>query len=89
MRHTNFVPKVTVSSDDFKIPHMGLVAQGLTIQGSVVAARSVHRKMLAFSALHGIKPIVMEFPLNESGIEDAMSTLRDGNMRYRGVLKPQ
>jgi hypothetical protein len=31
----------------------------------------------------------MEFPMTEEGIEEAMSTLRDGNMRYRGVLKPQ
>jgi D-arabinose 1-dehydrogenase-like Zn-dependent alcohol dehydrogenase len=80
---------MTVSFDDFKIPHLALVTQGITIQGSVVAARAVHRQMLKFSALHGIKPITMEFPLNESGIEDAMKTLRDGKMRYRGVLKPQ
>jgi D-arabinose 1-dehydrogenase-like Zn-dependent alcohol dehydrogenase len=31
----------------------------------------------------------MEFPLNVDGITDAMQTLRDGKMRYRGVLKPQ
>ena len=68
---------------------MGLIAGGLTVQGSVVAARSVHRHMLEFAALHEIKPIIMEFPLNEEGITDAMQTLRDGKMRYRGVLKPQ
>jgi D-arabinose 1-dehydrogenase-like Zn-dependent alcohol dehydrogenase len=80
---------MTVSFDDFAIPHMGLISKGITVQGSVVAARAVHRHMLAFSALHGIKPINMEFPLTESGIEEAMTTLRDGKMRYRGVLKPQ
>ncbi|KAL6707251.1 hypothetical protein ACN47E_004239 [Coniothyrium glycines] len=80
---------MTVTDGDFAIPHMSMVSQGLRIQGSVVAARAVHRKMLEFAALHEIKPIVMEFPLTESGIEDAMQTLRDGNMRYRGVLKPQ
>ena len=32
---------------------------------------------------------MMKFPLNENGIEEAMSTLRDGKMRYRGVLIPQ
>jgi len=80
---------LTVSSDDFSFPQMALISNGITVQGSVVAARQVHRDMLAFSALHGIKPINMEFPLTESGIEEAMATLRDGKMRYRGVLKPQ
>lgn len=80
---------LTVSSADFSFPQMALIANGITVQGSIVAARQVHRDMLAFSALHGIKPINMEFPLTESGIEEAMATLRDGKMRYRGVLKPQ
>lgn len=80
---------MTVSMGNFEIPHLPFIQSGITIQGSIVAARAVHRKMLAFSALHGIKPILMEFPLNEEGIEDAMTTLRDGKMRYRGVLKPQ
>lgn len=80
---------LTVSQGNFEIPHMPMILKGITVQGSVVAARAVHRHMLAFAALHEIKPIIMEFPLNESGIEDAMATLRDGKMRYRGVLKPQ
>jgi D-arabinose 1-dehydrogenase-like Zn-dependent alcohol dehydrogenase len=80
---------LTVSMGNFEIPHLPLIQQGIRIQGSVVAARAVHRHMLAFAAQHGIKPIIMEFPLNEAGIEDAMSTLKDGKMRYRGVLKPQ
>jgi D-arabinose 1-dehydrogenase-like Zn-dependent alcohol dehydrogenase len=89
MAPTSIIFPLTVSMGNFEIPHLPLIQQGITIQGSVVAARSVHRHMLEFAALHSIKPIVMEFPLNESGIEDAMSTLRDGKMRYRGVLKPQ
>jgi D-arabinose 1-dehydrogenase-like Zn-dependent alcohol dehydrogenase len=89
MAATSIIFPLTVAEGNFEFPHMGMVAQGITIQGSVVAARPVHRHMLAFAALHGIKPIIMEFPLTESGIEDAMETLRDGKMRYRGVLKPQ
>ena len=80
---------LSVDDGNFEIPQMGLIAGGLTVQGSVVAARSVHRHMLEFAALHSIKPIIMEFPLNVEGITDAMNTLRDGKMRYRGVLKPQ
>ncbi|KAF1931272.1 GroES-like protein [Didymella exigua CBS 183.55] len=89
MAPTGKIFPLTVDSGDFKIPHMGLVGNGLTVQGLVVAARSVHRHMLEFAALHDIKPIVMEFPMTEDGITDAMSVLRDGKMRYRGVLKPQ
>jgi len=80
---------LTVSEGNFEIPHLPMNVKGIRVQGSVVAARAVHRHMLEFAAQHEIKPIVMEFPLNESGIEDAMATLRDGKMRYRGVLKPQ
>jgi len=80
---------LTVSMGNFEFPHLPMIQSGIRIQGSVVAARAVHRHMLEFAALHNIKPILMEFPLNESGIEDAMATLRDGKMRYRGVLKPQ
>jgi D-arabinose 1-dehydrogenase-like Zn-dependent alcohol dehydrogenase len=89
MAPTSIIFPLTVSMGNFEIPHLPLIQQGITIQGSVVAARSVHRHMLEFAAQHNIKPIIMEFPLNESGIEDAMATLRDGKMRYRGVLKPQ
>ncbi|KAF1848916.1 GroES-like protein [Cucurbitaria berberidis CBS 394.84] len=80
---------LTVAFDNFAIPHLPFIQSGITIQGSIVAARAVHRKMLEFSAFHGIKPIIMEFPMSEQGIEEAMSTLKDGKMRYRGVLKPQ
>ena len=89
MAPTGKIFPLTVDEGDFKIPHMGLVAAGLTIQGSVVAARSVHRHMLEFAALHSIKPIIMEFTMTEDGITDAMDTLRDGKMRYRGVLTTQ
>ncbi|KAJ7083085.1 chaperonin 10-like protein [Mycena belliarum] len=45
--------------------------------GTAVAARSVHRRMLDFAARHRIQP---------SGIEEGMAKLREGKMRYRGVL---
>jgi D-arabinose 1-dehydrogenase-like Zn-dependent alcohol dehydrogenase len=89
MAPTSVIFPLTVSSGNFEIPQMGLIGGGITVQGSVVAARAVHSHMLEFASKHEIKPITMEFPLNVSGIEDAMATLRDGNMRYRGVLKPE
>lgn len=80
---------LTVSEGDFSIPQNPLILGGITVRGVAVSARAVHRQMLEFAALHGIKPIVMEFPMTEEGIEEAMGTLRDGKMRYRGVLVPQ
>ncbi|ORY11725.1 chaperonin 10-like protein [Clohesyomyces aquaticus] len=79
---------LTVSEGNFSVPYMPLILNGIRIQGSVVASRNIHRRMLEFAAQHGIKPINMEFPMNEEGITKAMKTLEDGNMRYRGVLIP-
>lgn len=80
---------LTVAEGDFAIPTMPMIAQGLTIQGSVVASRYIHQRMLEFAALHGVKPIIQKFPMTVEGIEKAMKTLDDGEMRYRGVLVPQ
>ena len=68
------------------MPYMPIMLKGLRIQGSVVAARSIHRKMLDFAALHNIKPIINTFPMTQAGIEQAFERLSRGEMRYRGVL---
>lgn len=65
---------------------MPLLLNGITIQGSVVAPRNVIQIMLTFAARHGIKPKVEIFSMDKNGIEDAFSVLKDGRMRYRGVL---
>lgn len=77
---------LSVDSGNFSMPYMPLLAQGLTIQGSVVASRFVHKRMLEFAALHKIEPIVEKFPMNEKSINEAMDKLAAGNMRYRGVF---
>jgi D-arabinose 1-dehydrogenase-like Zn-dependent alcohol dehydrogenase len=77
---------LTVSFEDTPIPLLGLVTNGLQIQGSAGCPRSEFKKMFRFVAQHDIKPIIMTWPLNKKGIEDAMTTLREGRMRYRGVL---
>jgi len=86
---TATIVPLTVSQGNFSIPQMPLILKGITVQGVAVAARAVHRQMLAFAALHNIKPIIQEFPMTEDGITEAMDTLRNGKMRYRGVLIPQ
>jgi D-arabinose 1-dehydrogenase-like Zn-dependent alcohol dehydrogenase len=59
------------------------------VQGGIVASRQVHREMLEFAAFHGIKPMVVRYPMSLEGINDAMKTLEEGKMRYRGVLSTE
>lgn len=80
---------LTVSQDDFSIPYMPLLAGELRVQGSLVAARDVQNDMLAFAALHQIRPVIEKFPLTAAGIEEAMTKLDRGEMRYRAVLVAQ
>lgn len=77
---------LSVDEGDFSIPYMGLLAQGLTVQGSIVAPRYIHKRMLEFAAHHQIKPITQHYEMNEEGIEKAMKDLDEGNVRYRAVL---
>lgn len=77
---------LTVSNDDLTVPYMPLLAGELSIQGSLIAARQVHRDMLEFAAFHNIKPMIEEFPMTTEGITEAFDKLRDGKMRYRGVI---
>ncbi|KAJ6521940.1 chaperonin 10-like protein [Mycena vulgaris] len=89
MKPTGAIYPLTVSAGDLTIPFIPIVGLGLTIQGSSVASRSVQRKMLDFAARHKIKPIIERFPMTRSGVEEGMARLRDGKMRYRGVLVVQ
>lgn len=77
---------LSVDGGDFKIPYMPLLVQGITVQGSIVAARALHRRMLAFADLHQIKPVVQTFDMTEEGIAEAMEKLDQGNITYRAVL---
>jgi D-arabinose 1-dehydrogenase-like Zn-dependent alcohol dehydrogenase len=80
---------LTVSMDDFKVPYMPIIAGELKIQGSLVAARQVHKEMLAFAAHHSIRPIIEQFPMTVEGITESMKKLEDGKMRYRAVVVAQ
>ncbi|KAF7166990.1 hypothetical protein CNMCM5623_000478 [Aspergillus felis] len=80
------ISPLSVDQEDLKIPYMPLLGNGIRIQGSIVAARQLHRDMLEFAAHHRIKPIAMTYPMSVEGIQDCLKTLEDGKMRYRGVL---
>ena len=80
---------LSVADGTFEFPYMPLLMNGLRVQGTVVASRAIHNKMMEFAAVHKIKPIIETFPLNKEGIEKAFEHLDHGEMRYRGVLVAQ
>lgn len=79
---------LSVDAGNFEIPYMPMLLTGLTVQGSLVATRLVHERMLAFAALHQIKPVLQSFDMTEEGILDAMEKLEQGKVHFRAVLKP-
>ncbi len=80
---------LSVSDGNLVMPYMPLIENGLKVQGSLVAAREIHREMLEFAAHHKIRPITQTFPMTVEGIEEAFEKLNSGKMRYRGVLVAQ
>ncbi|EAW10831.1 NAD(P)-dependent alcohol dehydrogenase [Aspergillus clavatus NRRL 1] len=77
---------ISIDMQNLIIPYLPVVVRGLRIQGAIMSSRQVHREMLDFAALHGIKPVRMNFPLNKDGVEEALRILKSGGMKYRGVL---
>jgi D-arabinose 1-dehydrogenase-like Zn-dependent alcohol dehydrogenase len=59
---------------------------GYDFKMSLVASRNTHDQMLSFAAKHDIKPKVEIFPMSEGGFADCWGKLKDGTLRYRGVL---
>lgn len=80
-------PLTVVDEHDLlQIPYMAFLMSGLRIQASIIAPRSIQRRMLDFAARHAIQPITQSYELDITGIERAMADLRVGNMRYKAVL---
>lgn len=77
---------LTIGPGNLTLPNMPLLLNGITVQGSVLAPTKVHERMLAFAASHDVKPKVHKFPMTRDGIVEAFSVLKEGKMRYRGVL---
>lgn len=80
---------LSVSEGNFEIPYMPLLANGLSVQGSVVAPRHIHKDMLDFAALHRIKPVTQTFPMTEAGVSEALEKLEKGEVHFRAVLIPE
>ena len=77
---------LTISFDDFKIPTLGLIVYGWQVIGSAGAHPQSMKAMFDFVAKHGVRPQIETFPMSQKGITDAMAKLKDGKMRYRGVV---
>lgn len=87
MAHGAKIYPLTVSTENLdNIAPLTLIAGNFSIIGSGVAATASMRAMLDFAARHGVKPQIEKFPMTLTGVKDAMKKLRDGKMRYRGVL---
>ncbi|QIX00203.1 hypothetical protein AMS68_005720 [Peltaster fructicola] len=80
------ISPLSVAEGNFEIPYMPLLLNGITVQGSVVAPRYIHNRMLEFAALHQIKPVLQKFPMTEEGINEAMDKLEKGDVHFRGVF---
>ena len=61
-----------------------LIVGQKSIHGSAAGSSSVALKMLAFAALHGVKPMVEVFPFSQ--VNDAIDRVRDNAVRFRAVL---
>jgi D-arabinose 1-dehydrogenase-like Zn-dependent alcohol dehydrogenase len=68
------------------VPHMAFLMKSINVIYSTNGRHDAYDKMLAFAALHGIKPISEKFPLTGEGIEETLARLEEGTVRYRGVL---
>lgn len=80
---------LTVEFAPSSVPLLSMNFKAIRIQGSLVASRHTLRSLIKFAAEKKIKPTTMTFPLSKDGVENAMNTLRNGKMRYRGVLVRQ
>ncbi|KPI37733.1 NADP-dependent alcohol dehydrogenase C 2 [Cyphellophora attinorum] len=77
---------LTISMEPLQVPMMPLISTGLKIIGSAGARFWSLRTMLEFSAKHGVKPQIEKFDFTDEGVNGAIEKLKDGKMRYRGVV---
>lgn len=69
---------MSVSEGNLEIPYIPLLLNGIRFQGSVVAPREIHEKMLRVASVHDIKPIIEKIPLNKKGVEQAFEHVDKG-----------
>lgn len=73
-------------TSQLSVPHMPFLSKSLNVVYSTNGRWDQYEKMLAFCALHGIRPVTTKFKMSTEGIEESLKELGEGNVRYRGVL---
>ncbi|KAH8423693.1 NAD(P)-dependent alcohol dehydrogenase [Aspergillus melleus] len=86
MDTTGTIYHMAVSFEPTPVPTLPLLSKGIRIQGSFITSRNNLQELLEFAARKGIRPAVVKYPFGVEGIQTAMRNLREGKVRYRGVL---
>ncbi|CAI6099847.1 unnamed protein product [Clonostachys chloroleuca] len=61
---------LSVSFANLEMPYIPFILDGISVKGSLVATRAVHREMLGFAAFHIIKPVIETLPLTTEGMKE-------------------
>ncbi|TVY15428.1 putative formaldehyde dehydrogenase AdhA [Lachnellula arida] len=77
---------LTISTEVLPFTPLALIGGFISVIGSGLAPTASVQAMLSFAAKNGVKPKIEKFPMTKAGVTEAMQKLRDGKMRYRGVL---
>lgn len=77
---------LTISWESLGLTPFALVSGALTVSGWTVAPIASMRAMLDFAAKNNVRAQIEKFPMTQEGVTEAMQKLRDGKVRYRGVL---
>jgi D-arabinose 1-dehydrogenase-like Zn-dependent alcohol dehydrogenase len=75
-----------LTSEPLTLPYLPLMLKEISIHGALSSKPSEFDAMLEFASRHNIAPIIEEFPMTEEGAARAIAKLKDGSIRYRGVL---
>ncbi|KAI8175365.1 Alcohol dehydrogenase zinc-binding domain protein [Colletotrichum sp. SAR 10_75] len=86
LRRGGAIFAMTVDPEDLKVSYMDLVMNAISVRGSLPCSPPLHQEMLEFAAVHKVLPVIESFTFTENGINEAMEKLRNGKMRYRGVV---
>jgi len=80
------VAPAAAPNGDLSLNATRMFFDGYKVHSSLVASRGVHNDMLNFAARHKIQPVTESFEFSEKGLEEAIKKMRDGSVRFRGVL---
>ncbi|KAF2835557.1 GroES-like protein, partial [Patellaria atrata CBS 101060] len=75
-----------VTNEPMNFPFMPFLGKELSFHGSCSSTPQEDARMMRFAALHGIKPVIEEFPMTLEGAKQALEKLKKGKVRYRAVL---